>query len=552
MGFLKRVLGSVRATDLRDRRLWIAAAIAVVVGLVYAASFAVDEPLRRSIERRMNDRLKGYTVHLGGASLHPHGLSIDLYNVIVVQDANPDPPVMRIARLGASVQWPALLRLRLVADAVMDRPVLYVNLAHLKEEVKEKVPVNQRGWQDALEQIYPLKINKFRVKKGEVTYVDPAQPFKPLRMTRLDAVAENIRNVKSRDNELPSPLSLTAVVFDQGRLQVEGRADFLAEPYPGIAGHITLQRMQVDYFEPVARRYNADLKGGLLAVSGDFEFTPAHASAVLHNVTVEGVHVEYVHRAETARTERQTGATAAQTGKQVTNRPDLDLAIERLDLLGISVAFVNETRQPPYRVLFTDTNVRLTGLTNKSGEAPARVSMRGKFMGSGATDASLSFRPSEKGGTLDMKVSIEHTDMAKMNDLLRSFGKIEVTAGDFSLFSEVQVKDGVITGYVKPLFKGITVANAGAASEEKTFGQKLKEHLVSGLAKVLRNRPRREVATKADLSGRLDNPRTSVVQIVVKLVQNAFFKAILPGFDAESGEASRAGDGGSERASRAG
>jgi hypothetical protein len=39
------------------------------------------------------------------------------------------------------------------------------------------------------------------------------------------------------------------------------------------------------------------------------------------------------------------------------------------------------------------------------------------------------------------------------------------------------------------------------------------------------------VATEVDISGPLQNPKSSTLQAILKLVQNAFFKAILPGFD---------------------
>src|SRR5262249_39211021 len=163
-------------TRIKHRKLWIAAAIVVaVVGIAYAASFEVDEPLRRTIERRMNARLKGYTVRLGGARFPPHGPSPDLPNPPLLPDAQPDPPVMRISRLSASVQWRELIRLRLVANMVIDHPQVYANLAHLREEAAEKVPVQDRGWQDALQEAYPLKINELQVRDGEVTYVDPAK-----------------------------------------------------------------------------------------------------------------------------------------------------------------------------------------------------------------------------------------------------------------------------------------------------------------------------------------------------------------------------------------
>jgi hypothetical protein len=61
------------------------------------------------------------------------------------------------------------------------------------------------------------------------------------------------------------------------------------------------------------------------------------------------------------------------------------------------------------------------------------------------------------------------------------------------------------------------------------------EGLVGGIAALLENTPRREVATKADISGRIENPQANTWEVVVRLIQNAFFKAILPGFEKEIG-----------------
>ena len=58
------------------------------------------------------------------------------------------------------------------------------------------------------------------------------------------------------------------------------------------------------------------------------------------------------------------------------------------------------------------------------------------------------------------------------------------------------------------------------------------EGVVGGVAKLLENRRGEKVATKADVSGRIDNPNVSAVDVVIRLLQNAFFKSILPGFDA--------------------
>jgi hypothetical protein len=75
--------------------------------------------------------------------------------------------------------------------------------------------------------------------------------------------------------------------------------------------------------------------------------------------------------------------------------------------------------------------------------------------------------------------------------------------------------------------------------KNKSFMKKMYERVVGGVGRVLENRPREEVATKTDISGPLDNPKVGTMQAIVKLVQNAFFKAILPGFERETSRSGR-------------
>ena len=94
---------------------------------------------------------------------------------------------------------------------------------------------------------------------------------------------------------------------------------------------------------------------------------------------------------------------------------------------------------------------------------------------------------------------------------------------------------------MKPLFKDMKI-NSPQQEQGKPVLRKMYEGVVGGIAKLLENRPREEVATKAEISGRIDNPNVSALDVVVRLVQNAFFKAILPGFDVEMGRAGQLKD----------
>ena len=102
--------------------LWLAVAGVAALLLVLVFSH-FDEYLRRNLEAKMNQRLKGYTVSVGHAHLSPFGLALTLERLIIRQQANPEPPVADVPRLKASVEWRELLSFHLVADAVSLRPM---------------------------------------------------------------------------------------------------------------------------------------------------------------------------------------------------------------------------------------------------------------------------------------------------------------------------------------------------------------------------------------------------------------------------------------------
>ena len=105
------------------RRFWwwvigIPVGALIVLGLTLAF---IDEPLRAYAERQLNQRVEGYTFHIGALDFHPIGLSMDLENVSVVQRDHPDPPVAQLTKWHASIHWRELLSGKLVSDHLIER-----------------------------------------------------------------------------------------------------------------------------------------------------------------------------------------------------------------------------------------------------------------------------------------------------------------------------------------------------------------------------------------------------------------------------------------------
>lgn len=114
-------------------------------------------------------------------------------------------------------------------------------------------------------------------------------------------------------------------------------------------------------------------------------------------------------------------------------------------------------------------------------------------------------------------------------------GTSNVVAGQLAFYSGLSIKNGEISGYLKPLLKDMEVYNRHQHAAKPLLHQ-LYEEFVELLQTVLQNR-RGEVGTRVDISGKVSDPETSTWQIVSGLIHNAFFKALQPGFEHQAGGA---------------
>lgn len=516
----------------RQRWLRIALLVAVPVALcILLLGGVANEPLRRLIERRMNLALDGYAVEIQRVEFHPAGLAVQVEGLKISQRAHPVPPVAQVDRLRASVQWEQLIRGAVVADFSIVRPAIFLDRTHVVREANDERPVDERGWQDALQAMYPLKINELTIEQGSLTYVDKG-PFEPLRLSHVEFRATNIRNIEDQSDPYPSTVYLECAVFERGRLGLSGRANFLDKPHASVRAAAKLDDLALGYLKPVAERYNLDVRGGRVSVAGEFEVSPEHTVVHLRRAEIQGVDADYVHKASTAPREERRARKAARAAEDSMNEPGLALKIDQLQMSDSRLGFVNQAAEPHYKLFLADADLSLENLSNRFEAGPMQARLTGRFQGSGGTLVTAVFRPETQGPDFGLDVRVSDTDMRKMNPLLKAYGGIDVARGSFSVYSEVSIRNGRIDGYVKPLFRDLDVYS----EEDRDEGalKQLYEGIAGGVAGLLKNDERDEIATKTDLTGRVDQPNTSTVQVVVRLFQNAFFKAILPGLDREA------------------
>ncbi|MBA2487531.1 MAG: DUF748 domain-containing protein, partial [Nitrospira sp.] len=467
--------------------VWLIAVPAGLLVLVIIVLSFLNEPLRAYAERQINQRLPAYTVRIGALDLHPISLSLDLEDVIVRQKDHPDPPIAAVSKMHGSIQWSALLSGRFVTDQSIEHPVIHFTRPQAAKELEDS-PAKRQSWQELLFALHEVQLNEVRITNGDVTYRENATS-KPLHITELNVHAENIRNVRSKPQQYPSDLHIEAVVFEKGRFQLDGHADFFAEPTLAVNADLTLTDIELANLLPLTAQHQVHLSQGRLSATGHVEYAPTVQEVRLRTFTLQEVKGDFIHSARTEKKVKETGKKAAQAAEHAANHPTLLLRIDHGKIEKSEFGFVNQATNPSYRMFISGTDVELENWSNQLSEGTALVKLNGLLMGSGTTQITGAFRPETKSPDFDLSVKIIKTQVKSMNQLLRAYGGTDVVAGVFSVFSEITVKHGQVKGYLKPLFKDVTAYDP-EQDKDKGLLTKIFEKTINVASSVLKNTPR--------------------------------------------------------------
>ncbi len=511
--------------------IWFGAVIGLIAIAVFIASFFLDGIIRPRIETSMNDQLKDYHVTLGHAHLQLLTFTLTLSRLIIVQQAHPTPPIAEFPMVRFRIQWRELFWARMVANVNLWAPRIHVNQAQFRTERNSKTPLRQKGWQDAIESVYPFKINRFVINDGDITYIDDP-PTRPLHLANVNFVTDNIRNIHEPDKVYSSRFRAMMVVFDRGELTLEGRANYLMKPFPGMITDYVLRDAPLSAISPAAKHVNLAINGGTLSSEGTIEYSPKVTNIDVRNAKIDTVDFIYFHLRQTQNAETRRIETVGKTVEKENNRPAVNIRMRELDIRDSRLAFENEASDPPYTLFINGANIRLENLGNHQVHGPARLHLTGEFMGSGSAKVDGTFLASGEGPEFAMNVAILNTDIRALNPLLRAHGRFDVAQGQFTVYAQLGVKDRRITGYVKPMFSNLQVYDYDK-DKNKGLLHQTKEMVIGAAAHVFKNSQTKKVATQVDLSGTLKDPNISSWQTFVEIVRNAFIKAILPGFDRE-------------------
>lgn len=236
------------------------------------------------------------------------------------------------------------------------------------------------------------------------------------------------------------------------------------------------------------------------------------------------------------------GATSAdtQTGGQ---EPWLSIIkdlypfeLDRAEVVDGRVHFHAFHTRPKVDVALSEVNATLDNLSNiqqRSDAKPATLHAEAAAMESGHVQLDMTLDPDAHRPTFDMAARLLDLDVTRLNTLALAYGDFDFSQGRFDLVVEATAQDGQLEGYAKPLFRGLRVVDLRDFRDDDPL-QLLWEALVGVAGAVFRNQSRDQFGTRFSFAGTVDEPRTSVLQVVGNVLYNAFVRAYLPQVEGRS------------------
>lgn len=525
-----------RRSPIRTTLRVLAAVAAVALVAAIVATFVIEEPARRWFVKAINEPLDGYTVALGDLELHPLSASLSLHDLVVSQDALPDPPIVAIRRIDGTLDWRALLTGARVVSVDVEGPVVRLDLVQLREEAGDDKPVAEKGWQEAFYNVSPLEVNAVRVVEGEVTYLDEPGGT-AIHVERLSVRARNIRNVRSEAGDYPSPVEIDAQLLGGAELRVEGKIDFLASPRPLGRVDFSLANAQLERIAPIAHHVDMKVRGGVLSTRGTLEHAANETSVVLRELTLDNVEADYVETSGGPTVAKQAVKDASKQAAKAATTSSAEtqtrVVIDSLEMKASNFGFVNTTVEPEYRLFVDVATASLHDFSNGKRQKDAIVKLDGTFMKSGTLRFRGKIRPDHMGPGLDFNLQLTDTEIKTLNPALRAHGRLDVVAGQLSVYSEVAVRDRRVSGYVKPIIVDLDVYDP-AQDRKKPVLNKIYQGTVGAVARLFKNEQTEQVATVTPIAGRLEAIDADGWRAFVLLLRNAYVEAIQAGLERES------------------
>jgi hypothetical protein len=178
-----------------------------------------------------------------------------------------------------------------------------------------------------------------------------------------------------------------------------------------------------------------------------------------------------------------------------------------------------------------DINASVSNLTNvvdANNEAFARFMVHGELLGKAPLNISGRINPYTTSPTFEVDAKLENVPLPQLNPWLKVYANVNADKGSFSMYSSCAAADRKFKGYVKPILREVEIVSI---KEDANPLQKVWAVLVQGVATLLKNQSKDQLATKIPFSGTVENPDAGILETIINVLRNGFVAAFSHSID---------------------
>ena len=170
----------------------------------------------------------------------------------------------------------------------------------------------------------------------------------------------------------------------------------------------------------------------------------------------------------------------------------------------------------------------LTNIRDETTPLLTTVEARGVAMDQAKFEFKMRLDPFSNRPTFHMAMRLLGLDVTKINGLALAYGKFDFKRGWFDLVVEMDSKEGLGSGYIKPLFRNLQIFNLIKDVREDNPLQFFWQAIVGGGTRILTNQQRDQFGTVIPFHVDENSTAPNILATIGNVMRNAFIRAYLP------------------------
>ena len=213
-------------------------------------------------------------------------------------------------------------------------------------------------------------------------------------------------------------------------------------------------------------------------------------------------------------------------------REAFPVEITRFEVENARIHFADRSVIPAAELVIDQFRLEATDLSNrpKKEELPAQVTVQARIGGTGRLDVDVRADPAAPEPRFAVRMEVKALQLVPIHDFLLHYALIDVSAGSFEVFSEINAAGGHYDGYVKPFFKDLQFK--AVPDPSKNFVQRAATSVAAAVTNLLKNE-KGDVATKAPFKGDFADNTVDVWTTIQNLLRNAFVQSLREGLEGQ-------------------